>query len=209
MPAGLTIYNDSGTVQIDESYKNLAFKERRAIVLSHSFGRAIVDVVVAGPNIVMAMQSGQYAPTLINTDFDGTNWTYRWGFEYDGTFSPGDTAYAYIFDVAQASSDTCGLEVYDASSVLVYNSNVRPLKIVSVQAHATPYTGTSGRVYVPLISEISVYTVISGTFFFYATLSLRSSGNSITSIETAFGVSPGPVSPSAGTYAAIDVTGYT
>jgi hypothetical protein len=208
MPAGLTIYNDSGTVQIDENYKNLAFKEKRAVSLSHSFGNVYIDVTVAGFVVAMAMQSAHYAPFLLATEFDGTNWTYHWGFTYLGMGEPtSDTAYAFIFDAPSANPDNFGLEVYDDAGGLVYHSGIQALKIVAVQGHTTTFTGTSGRDYVPLILEANTYSAMVGPGFVNFTQALRASGNSITAIEVA--TSPGTSISVGGLYAAVDVTGYT
>lgn len=208
MPAGLTIYNDSGTVQIDESYRNVALREKRAVPLSHSIGQVYETIVVAGVNSLMAMQSAYYAPFLLETSFDGTNWSYRWGFEYLGMGLPtSDTAYAYIFDVVEPNPDNFGLEVYDASSNLVYHSSAKVLKIVSVQNHASGYTGASGRVFVPLILSASMYSIVFFPTILFNTTTLRASGNVITPFDVAVGPgAPGFSEP--GVFAAIDVTGY-
>jgi len=208
MPAGLTIYNTSSTVQIDENYKNLAFRERRAISLSHSAGAAYLDIAITGTNVVVGMQSGNYAPFLLAVSLSGSTWTYRWGFQYMGG-PTSDTAYLYIFDDPPPNPDTFGLEVYNASGGLVYQSNTQGLKIVSVQGHATDYTGTSGRVYVPLILEASIFPefVPVGSFYLNQTYTLRASGNSI--FHTQIAMSTGFVGYlSTGVYAAVDVTGY-
>lgn len=208
MPAGLTIYNDSGTVQVDESYRNVALKEKRAVALSHSIGAVYTNIVVTGVNALVAMQSANYAPFLVETTFDGVDWTYRWGFQYLGAGAPtSDTAYAYIFDVVDPNPDNFGMEVYDASGNLVFHSSAKCLKIVAVAGHSSGYTGTSGRVYVPLILTASIRSILFGMTFLYETTALLASGNVITPIDFAMASGVAGVS-GVGTFAAIDVTGY-
>jgi hypothetical protein len=208
MPAGLTIYNTSNTVQVDENYKNLAFRERRAISLSHAFGVAYVDIAITGANVVIGMQSYNYAPFLLAVSLSGTTWTYRWGFN-NVTGVSSDTAYLYIFDDPPPNPDHFGLEVYNASGGLVFQSNTQGLKIVSVQGGASGYTGTSGRTYVPVIVQASIWPEFNPGLGQYTnqTYALRASGNAITSYQLP--MAQGFVGyDSRGLYAAVDVTGY-
>lgn len=208
MPSGLTIYNSANTIQVDENYRNLAFRERRAISLSHSVGTAYHDIVVTGANVVVGMQSAHYAPYLLSVAFDGTNWTYRWAFFYLAGGEPtSDTAYLYIFDDPPANTDLFGLEVFDASGDLVYHSNVQALKIVDVLGGASTFTGTPGRVYVPIVLQASIRAELTGTYF-NVTDALRANGHVISPVAVTMGA--GFVGYfSGGVYAAVDVTGYS
>lgn len=209
MVTGIKIYNDAGTVQIDESYRNVCYAGKVSVSLSHGIGIAYHDVTVAGPRVLMCMESANYSPFLFNTTFDGTNWTYRWGFNYlGGSYPTSDTAYAWIFDyLTSPPSDTTGIKVFNAAGEMVFHSASKPLKIVSVQTHPSGYSGTGGRRYLPLVMLNSYYTqtIFPNTFGF--TYGLRSSGNVIT--PDSFGVGTGvPGATTDGLFAAVDVTNY-
>lgn len=209
MATGIKILNDSGTIQIDESYRNACLVSKIPVLVSHNFGIAYSDVTVAGARVLMLMESANYSPFLFNTSFDGTSWTYRWGFYYLGGAAPvGDTAYAWVFDYLNSPpADDFGLKVYDAAGAMVFHSSSKPLKIVSVQGHPTGYTGVSGRKYLPLIMLNSYFTqtIFPNTFGY--TYGLRSSGNVIT--PDSFNVGSGIAgSATNGLYAAVDVTHY-
>ncbi|SEG59261.1 hypothetical protein [Bosea lathyri] len=210
MSAGLQIINDAGTVQIDETYKNLCFRERRAISLSHSAGNAYHDIVITGRTVLVAMQSQYYAPFLLSTQFDGTNWTYRWGFTFLGAGYPSSgTAYLWIFDDAPPNPDSFGFEVYDAAGELIFQSNAKVLKISGVRGNASGFAGAAGRVLVPLILEASIYPVlvpVSGQYINHS-LALLSAANAISPVQIP--MSNGFVGyRSDGVFAAVDVTGY-
>lgn len=148
MPVGLRFRNSAGTVQVDENYRNLAFRQRIGIGLSHSIGTAYSDVAVSGGNVVVAMYSQYYAPILLGVTVSGSTWTYRWGFTYLGMGNPtSDTAYLYVFDDPPAVSSSVGVRVRDGSGSIVYHSDVKPLILAADPlSNTSSFTGTPGRV---------------------------------------------------------------
>lgn len=209
MATGIKILNDSGAVQIDENYRNVCLVNKIAIVVSGT-GIQYHDVVVAGARVLMCMESANYSPFLFNTSFDGTNWTYRWGFNYlAGGYPTSDTVYAWVFDyLTTPPSDDFGLKVRDASGNMVFHSSSKPLKIVSVQSHPSGYVGASGRKYVPLVMLNSYFVQSGFPSSFSCTYGLRSSGNTI--VADGFVVAPGAlvIADNDGLFAAVDVTYY-
>ena len=209
MPVGLRFKNSAGTVQVDETYRNLAFRQRIAIGLSHAIGSTYHNITVSGRNVVVAMYSQYYAPILLGVSASGSTWTYRWSFEYRGMGDPtSDTAYLYIFDDPPAVSSSVGVRVRDAGGSVVYHSDVKPLILAAdPQSSASSFTGTPGRVYAPLILTASIFTVFGTGNYWYNSFSLRSAGNVITPVQVTMSLGP-PGAHSTGIYAPVDVTGY-
>ena len=208
MAVGLRFKNDAGTVQVDENYRNLAFRERRAIALSGSAEFTYRDIAITGGNVVVAMYSQYYAPILLGVTVSGGTWTYRWAFGYRSAGNPtSDTAYLYIFDDPPAMSSSIGVRVRDASGSIVYHSDVKPLIVAGdPQSSASTFVGTAGRVYAPLILGASVFTVFGTGNFWYNTFALRTAGNVITPVEVTMSLGV-PGIASTGVYAPVDVTG--
>jgi hypothetical protein len=208
MATGIKIYNDSGAVQIDETYRNVCLISKQSISLSHSGGIVYVNVSTSGPRALVCVESANYIPLLANVTFDGTSWVWRWGFGKNGGAFTSDTAYAWIFDyLTTPPSDTVGVKVFNAAGEMVYHSASKPLRIITTLPHNSGYTGTSGRKYLPLIMANAYYTE---TLFPNTTgysLGLLSSANVITP-------TPMPLSPAVATsanygqYAVVDVTHY-
>lgn len=207
MATGIKIYSDAGSIQIDETYRNACLVSKIPVGLSHNFEVAYHNVTVAGSRVLMLMECEHYSPFLFNTSFDGTNWTYRWGFNYLGG-PTSETATAWVFDYLNSPpADNFGLKVYDATGAMVFHSSSKPLKIVSVQTHPAGFTGTAGRKYLPLVMLNSYFTLPSPPTTIGYTYGLRSSGNVIT--PDSFAVSVASPAPSTdGLYAAVDVTHY-
>lgn len=209
MPVGLRFRNSAGTVQVDETYRNLAFRERRGIALSGAAEISYHDIAITGGNVVVAMYSQYYAPVLLAVSVSGSTWTYRWGFSYRSAGNPtSDTAYLYIFDDPPAVSSAVGVRVRDAGGTIVYHSDVKPLILAGdPQSSASSFTGLSGRVYAPLILSASIFSVFGSGNFFNNTFALRAAGNVIAPVEVTMGIGSAGVS-STGLYAPVDVTGY-
>lgn len=207
MATGIRIYSDAGSVQIDETYRNACLVGKIPVSLSHNFEVAYHTVSVPGARVLMLMECELYSPFLFNTSFDGTNWNYRWGFNYMGG-PTSETATAWVFDYLNSPpADDFGLKVYDAAGAMVFHTSAKPLKIVSVQTHPAGFTGTPGRKYLPLVMLNSYFTASVPPTTIGYTYGLRSSGNVIT--PDSFAVTIASPAPSTdGLFAAVDVTHY-
>jgi len=146
MAAGFFVKNNSGTVQIDELYKNLVLKE----VQSFSLTGGLFDVVATGEMPIPVFYSPYHYVALISVSVSGNTWTYR-----AAVNSASGTLKAYIFDVASVvtPSDNFGLRVWDASASLIYDTSQLPLRIVGNQNY--PHTATGQFIY-PGVNRVGV-----------------------------------------------------
>lgn len=214
MPAGLTIYNDSGTVQIDESWENYGFRQVIDVPLSITNPPQeyiTYSLVTPGADVLVACRAEGLRPVMMRSYFDGTNFTYNWAFfpRFIGeTFS--ETVRFYVFDLMTGTYSNVGLEVFNASGNRVYHSDAGLMKVRDRLPGNVGFTGVSGRSYVPLIERNPVYAFDLGFPFGYRTAShsLRVSGSNITT-DSVGGAGWGATGPYAnnGSYAVIDVTG--
>lgn len=214
MPAGIQIINDAYTVQIDENWKNYGFRQKIAVFQSITTPATTpfltYTLVVPGRECQVAVKSSVFKVMAANSYFDGSNYYFHYLLippEATGTHS--ETIEFYVFDVPYTGAfSNVGLEVFNAAGERVFHSDMRPMKVAGVVGAAS-FTGTPGRVYVPLIA-INPLTVLPLGFplgnrlHFYA---LQVFGHQIVSVLQ---VSP-YVSPyiwsNAGLYTPIDVTG--
>ena len=119
MPTGLQITNSTGVLQIDETFRNLALRQKGTIA-------AATNLVISGltsPILAFRPVTGNGTGFTKITD-NGTG-TFTW------TASVRSSAANYwLFDVPLASAETVGLRVYDASSNLAFDSGQKYMKPV-------------------------------------------------------------------------------
>lgn len=134
MTAGLKIYNDSGVLQIDDTYQNLV------VVLS--------GTIRTGDDRMAKLWLDWNGPLLVATsspngsccavrDRQGTNWLY-----YVGSDIPNDEVKWYAFSNPQNIPFQGGLRVYRADGSIAFDSNQRPLVMAyffSIDAPLLPY----------------------------------------------------------------------
>lgn len=140
MVAGLQIFSADGSnaVQIDQDHLNFALKASGSKTLSLTVGGATAlkyaPVTVTGataPLVAIRPTSGTgfvHAIALYGTSVSGSTWT----FNFIGP--DGDTFDYFVFDKYTAIADATkvGLEVYNASGEVTYQSVDKPLRIVGV-----------------------------------------------------------------------------
>jgi hypothetical protein len=214
MPAGLQIFNDSGTIQIDENWKNFGFRQTVDVGISITLPTlnpyVIYDLVVPGQNAMVAHRSSTFAGMIMSSNFDGTNYRFKFLFiPPNATGTHSETVRFWVFDVPPSSGfSSVGLEVFNGSGERVFHSDMSVMKISGVQACDTGFTGASGREYVPLIAVPSFYKP-GGTGPLYAWFP-KASGNTITPFTSITPyTAPFSGAGSAGLYAAVDVTGLS
>ncbi|PZU95632.1 MAG: hypothetical protein DI527_01075 [Chelatococcus sp.] len=222
MPAGLTIYNDSGTVQIDESWRNYGFKQRIPASISVNVPGSVpagyngqpYSMTVSGEDVLIACRAETLLPVLMHTYADGGSWTYNWLFMppfIGATYS--ETVEFYVFDLLPMGGfSNVGLEVFNAAGQRVFHSDADMMKVRGIQGCDTGFSGVGGRSYVPLIARNPIYGVNMGfpTGNRLWSHCLRVSGSSIVTETRQLG-SFGALGAysNAGAYAAIDVTGLS
>lgn len=158
MTAGITVYNDWGTVQVDENWATLSLRHKLSVAVQtltvnnsiHGydgsvtfpatspvyFWKATVPVTFRG-----ATQNGDGTTTLTLRSTDPAAVT------------------LYVFDTPEWSTQSYGLEVFNASGVKVFGDQLRPLKIVAVApVSAVPFVwdGLPGGSYAVCLSGLGV-----------------------------------------------------
>lgn len=144
MEAGLQIYNTSGNVQIDSKFKNLAVIQKGEVQLIGTdvewTGGAKTKITVAGTNPLIAIQSTVRMRTRRLREANGS---YSFYFNLSQNVTPPKVKY-WIFD-EPVSVGTFGLQVFDQSAQLVFDSSREYMKVVGfINRIATfPYFGTT------------------------------------------------------------------
>jgi hypothetical protein len=150
MPAGIQIFNDSGVLQIDETYINYVLISKGTATTNQSSpnyswsSRPVyyVEITATGRTAPMiALKASQGAEVfVVNGSVSSGTWKWRIvggannvSFDY------------YIFDVAPVSTDTFGVAIYNAAGDPVFHSSQKPLRVGGVfesEGTILPY-GTS------------------------------------------------------------------
>lgn len=171
MPAGLTILNDSNTVQIDENYKNLEVTKKSPFSTTAAAGGSNwgnyqhADITyqarsVNPPMVAVEASSGSFVFLLASS---GGSYTFRVVFplatgSVSGTF--------WIFDEPPGqSSSTFGLQVFNDQGKLTFDAIARYARIVGrlsvpSQSSGDPdqqFAVPSGRKYIPVQSVCGTY----------------------------------------------------
>lgn len=227
MVAGLKIYNTGGTIQIDEEWKNYGYKSKVPVTITvyntsppnpTGFNGATYQLVLSGtPQLLVACKAATLLPVKQFSYYSSGTWTLTWLFMRQlGEFSDiTETVNFYVFDAMAGSGTTVGLKVYNGSGEVVFDSSVRPMKLGSlasagIQACNVPFSGDSGRTYVPLILTAPFVTANVGSGNRHFSYGNRSVGSNILAEGTpqlGSTASLAGVVDLPGLYAAIDVTG--
>lgn len=157
MTAGIQIFNDSGTVQFDQDYTNLALKTKGTFTIG-SPGYTTVQVANCKTPLVAVILAGSFA-------------VFQW-FSADGTtlnFSVSGTVGAavtyYVFDQPGAPANY-GLVVYRADGSVAFDATKQYARIVGVLAgtsftdNAGTYSYPAGRTYALIVGKPGRYTEV-------------------------------------------------
>lgn len=216
MPAGLTIRNNAGTVQIDENWRNFGFRQIIPVTITTTNanppGNTVYNLTVSGQEVLVACRATTICALPGKSYFDGSNWTFQWIFftEFSGQTIT-ETVEFFVFDLMNGTYSNVGLEIFNAAGQRVFHSDQGVMKVGSSASLpiTTAFSGAPGRSYVPLIERNPVHGVNLGLPIGYrlASYALRVSGSNIvpTFIQTSNGASGEYATR--GLYAAIDVTG--
>lgn len=207
MATGIKIYNDAGTVQIDETYANLVLVDKQTITISTPVTTAY-DYTCAGDVVAVAVKV--YPETFVtkSAQFTGTGWVYRFLFFNNPDTTGTCTFTVYAFGKPPPATETVGLKVLDGSGNLVFHSQFKPLRIISVNSNAVGYTGPSGRNLAAMFLTMSLYSAVVGTASVFESDTFRISGNVIERSRILIGTPAINGINTTGTYAAVDVTIY-
>ena len=111
MPEGLLISNDNNTVQVDSTYKNMTLNQIRNVSnpILHDINKVIALRTEEGPFSIRC-----YCKDSINCYY---------------AVNRGVTCYEYTWQ-SLPSVAGAGLEIYDAQGNVVFNSNIKPLRVL-------------------------------------------------------------------------------
>lgn len=144
MALGLFFKNDSGSIQIDENYKNVAFKSKSTLTLN---GSGAGNFTISGTSPVIAYRSSS-GVVLVHATSSGSDWT----FYFRGPASASITY--YVFDEPSSDDSGAPFVVYNASGEPTFNSNERYMRVVDfveTTVDGTSYSQTetypSGKTY--------------------------------------------------------------
>lgn len=129
MEAGITIYNDWGTVQIDDKWAAMSLRHKAQVALQTPAPGArayngTLTFQAAAPMVFWKADAPIYILSSMHNG-EGT-WTF--------TFRATDptTATIYVFDTPEWATQNYGLEIFNAAGVKVFGDHLSPLKIAKV-----------------------------------------------------------------------------
>ncbi len=156
MPAGMTVYNDGGTIQVDENYKNLRFYGRATLSTTsvpngdryrnYQHADFTYTAVYNQPPMIAIESSAAGFIFLVSTS--GNTFTFRVVFPLQG----GSTSFTYwIFDQPNGnSSSTYGLQVFDDQGRLTFDALMGYAKYIDRISIPSETSGTGGNVSYPI-----------------------------------------------------------
>lgn len=137
MPTGLDIYNDYGTLQINEKYSNLLFMMKGTLTLSTlsdqytNAYKAVLFVAAIDPEIYINGTGAAYVAIGSKTQVsNGWNFTIY-------SDRPVTLTY-YVFDTNGLPSGNFGLQVFKEDRTLVYDSSCKVLQIIDLFSLGMP-----------------------------------------------------------------------
>ncbi|WP_320327930.1 hypothetical protein [Pseudomonas sp. P8_250] len=124
MSAGFQSWNDSGTVQIDENYTSMTLVTSPTITINTT--DTYFDIASANPIVFLGNTSGAYVRMTSRVNLGGSVWRY--------TFSANVAINVrlYCFDQAAPSSSNYGMQIFNGSGVLVFDSNSPFLRLSAI-----------------------------------------------------------------------------
>jgi hypothetical protein len=218
MPTGLQVFNDAGTVQIDESWKNYGFRNIVPVTVTcpadpgQQAQPVNITLDLTGQAVLLAARAHVLRPAVAGSYLSGSNWSFNWRvFPPDAAalgVSYSETIDFYVFDVPPAGGfSNVGAELFNAAGERVFHTDMQVMKVRGVQPCSVDFVGTPGRIYAPLILLNPIRSEFTGSSYFMWTRALRVSANTITADDVALGGGAFLEFTNYGLYAAVDVTG--
>ncbi|CAM5769754.1 hypothetical protein [Bosea minatitlanensis] len=222
MPAGLTLYNSWGTVQIDQNWRNYGFRQKIPVTITSyytsppnpaGFPGTTYQLVVAGtPALLVACKASTLQPIRMHSYYADGIWTFNWCFVIPFTDAVTETVEFFVFDTMNGSYSNVGLEVFNQAGERVFHSDAPVMKVAPGQPCDVDFTGTPGKNYVPLITRNPIFGYLAGFPAGYriGAHTLRVSGSNIVTSTVGF-ASWGASGEYAngGAFIPVDVTGLS
>lgn len=141
MPAGLQVFNTDNIVQIDDEYSNLKFMNKGSVSTSSSV--ITIDVPSATSPLVAVQltdngvgnELSRAYVVLRQTVQNGNVWTFTFSIDIGITGQVATLTY-YVFDQIATQASNFGLQTFDPSGRLIFDSNDKWLKIASIISSA-------------------------------------------------------------------------
>lgn len=152
MPAGLQVYNSDGVFQIDGEFKNLCLRSKVTVTCNVATSNGTNNNYASAAqnysgitNLVIALRSSATCMVywvsatqfVIISDTNGASVT------------------VYLFGDPPAASGTSGLQVYNATGQLVFDSDRQYMRVAGFQimsAHFATYNYPAGKTYATIAS---------------------------------------------------------
>lgn len=214
MAHGLQVYNNSGILQIDSSYRNFSITSSGVATAGTGGLVRRVNITINGENPILAFRSTTGA-TATAIGKSGNTFTYQIMIYAPSGFDP--NVYWWAFDNSNSPEYSHGLHVYNASGLLCYDSSKKYFKMLNPNlTGAVTYSGKSvlsvacsfgySRNAFPNPGNLNTY--LYNDYMDFA----KVNGSTVESFvgQVGFGSWPTPLASYNvnGTMAAIDVTGY-
>lgn len=158
MPAGLAVYNDAGTVQIDDQFANMALISKTNVTVGSSpdyYRPAAIYTVVSATPPIVAIQS-THRVVLQNITRSGNTWTFTY---YGGAI--GNIVTCYLFNKPVYQGSGSGLVVYDASGNVTFDSRQKYARVHALLQGSglstQSFTYTAGRTYAAMQCKFAGY----------------------------------------------------
>jgi hypothetical protein len=170
MPAGLTIWNDGGTVQITDSLVNPVLIQKGTIttVTNTQAGApsaaSMASFSYTRPNsstypMLAIRPSGLTGLTGIGFVENGTPTSLTWVWDFLSTQAVGTTIDYWLFDLKPTPTSSKLFEIYDTAGNLAFSLAEKPMRIRSVLTGTLSGPGTTtttydtGRTYASLLTR--------------------------------------------------------
>jgi hypothetical protein len=191
MPTGLLVINDSGNIQIDQTYRNYELRAKDTVTANIFLGGNIAayfaQFSIAGLTApILAFRgdgAGGRCYTQISHSVSSGVWTFRILTGAPGGAGSGDIDY-WIYDVPVSSGQNAGMQIFNSAAQLVFDSGRKYLRVVDSFAFDASQIGTgsqtktypAGRDYAFVTARLD-FDILSGGE--YQTYGLRPVGSDI------------------------------
>lgn len=161
MTAGIEIRNSSSNLVIDGQFQNLALSSKTYVQCSTSFYTWYMGTFVAPNNSLIAVSDPKAMVLLVSRS--SSDYTYRILRPSSGS------ATVYVFSPLTTSSTNVGIQVFNDSGALVFDSGFKYLKVIDLlnKPNLGPAAGGTGSGTTRSYAGIGELAVIHSSPFFY------------------------------------------
>lgn len=155
MTAGFTTWRNGSAVQVDDNYRTLTLSRVETASISTTNSMSDVrfySVGVSSSVGFVACRSEILYSALVQAKRSGGSLTFTFALTTLDT-SASETVKFYVFEPPALSADNFGVEVYNASAQLCFTDHTNPVRVMGLNAASSSYSGTSGRIYAPIIMQ--------------------------------------------------------